>query len=571
MPDSEERTRQILAALQERAKELNCLYAVDEILSIRGLSMAEMAPRIIATIPQGWQYSAICQARLEVRGAVFRPEGFVETEWRQLADIVVEGERAGQIAVFYTEARPDADEGPFLKEERRLINAIAERIAFFLLQQKLRSTLQSWNDARAISTQEHPDWKVILNFIRKTDPRLLERITRKMINHLCGTGTQEADVLLQEFLMESPPAESVDENRPQERRALAALTKITEKAFDLAAGSWPEDELVQCLETWIEEEKASFLFDTLENPHSSLQAIADAIQRFQSANVDESKLSRSVQTSLRAALLRRVFSDNPSFVNVAKDHFALSDFYDIFPRVVHSSESHGKLGGKSAGLFLAAQVARRAPEGSRSLRESQGAADVVRRAPTASWSSFTTTTSRTSTTASTRRSSRSAQEYPHIVQVFKNSRFPPEIVQGALGRPRRLRRQAPSSCAARACSRTASGTAFSGKYKSLFLANQGTKTERLDALQDAIAEVYASIFGPDPIEYRARARPARLPRGDGDPDPGGGGHARRQVLPARLRRRGASATTSSAGRRASSARTGWCAWCRGWARARSTA
>ena len=47
------------------------------------------------------------------------------------------------------------------------------------------------------------------------------------------------------------------------------------------------------------------------------------------------------------------------------------------------------------------------------------------------------------------------------------------------------------------------GSAFSGKYKSLFLANQGTKRERLAALQDAIAEVYASVFGPDPIEYRA--------------------------------------------------------------------
>ncbi|MCF8432493.1 MAG: nucleotidyltransferase domain-containing protein, partial [Melioribacteraceae bacterium] len=47
------------------------------------------------------------------------------------------------------------------------------------------------------------------------------------------------------------------------------------------------------------------------------------------------------------------------------------------------------------------------------------------------------------------------------------------------------------------------GAAFSGKYKSLFLANQGSKSERLSALMDAIAEVYASTFSPDPIEYRA--------------------------------------------------------------------
>jgi hypothetical protein len=43
------------------------------------------------------------------------------------------------------------------------------------------------------------------------------------------------------------------------------------------------------------------------------------------------------------------------------------------------------------------------------------------------------------------------------------------------------------------------GSAFSGKYKSLFLANQGEKQTRLAALLDAVAEVYASVFGPDPI------------------------------------------------------------------------
>jgi hypothetical protein len=48
-----------------------------------------------------------------------------------------------------------------------------------------------------------------------------------------------------------------------------------------------------------------------------------------------------------------------------------------------------------------------------------------------------------------------------------------------------------------------SGASFSGKYKSLFLANQGSKQARLEALTDAIAEVYASVFAPDPISYRA--------------------------------------------------------------------
>ena len=128
------------------------------------------------------------------------------------------------------------------------------------------------------------------------------------------------------------------------------------------------------------------------------------------------------------------------------------------------------------------------------------------------------------------------REYPHIVQVFKNSRFPPEIVKGlsvALDdfddRPLIVRSSS--------LLEDRIGSAFSGKYKSLFLANQGTKSERLAALLDAIAEVYASIFGPDPDRVPRRARPPRHPRGDGHHDPGGGRHARRPLLPAGVRRR----------------------------------
>ena len=93
------------------------------------------------------------------------------------------------------------------------------------------------------------------------------------------------------------------------------------------------------------------------------------------------------------------------------------------------------------------------------------------------------------------------------------------------------------------------GSTFSGKYKSLFLANQGSKQERLAALQDAIAEIYASIFGPDPIEYRAERGLLDVHEEMGIMiqevvgKPGG------QVLPARLLRGWRSATTSSAGRR----------------------
>ena len=128
-------------------------------------------------------------------------------------------------------------------------------------------------------------------------------------------------------------------------------------------------------------------------------------------------------------------------------------------------------------------------------------------------------------------------EYPYIVQLFKNSLLLRRrscaglsVVLDDLDGPAR------SSCAARACSRTASAPPSRASTRACSWPTPGTKRERLAALIDAIAEVYASVFGPDPIEYRARARAARPPRGDGHPDPGGRRHAGRPLLPARLLR-----------------------------------
>jgi predicted nucleotidyltransferase len=94
------------------------------------------------------------------------------------------------------------------------------------------------------------------------------------------------------------------------------------------------------------------------------------------------------------------------------------------------------------------------------------------------------------------------QEYPYIVQIFKNSYFPPELLKDLsvalddLG-------NVPLIVRSSSLLEDRMGAAFSGKYKSLFVANQGTKQQKLAALTDAIAEVYASVFSSDPIEYRA--------------------------------------------------------------------
>ena len=124
--------RETIRSLQERAKELNCLYRVDEILGREAVSMEEAFAGVIAAIPPGWQYPAACQARIIWDDRSFASPGYVETEWRLSASLHQDHLDVGEIEVSYTAQMAEADVGPFLKEEVRLINTIAERLSGFL-------------------------------------------------------------------------------------------------------------------------------------------------------------------------------------------------------------------------------------------------------------------------------------------------------------------------------------------------------------------------------------------------------------------------------------------------------
>ena len=71
------------------------------------------------------------------------PANFEVTPWAQSAHIVVQDEIVGTIQVSYREQMPRSDEGPFLKEERKLLEAIAERIGSTVMQRRLRAVFEN--------------------------------------------------------------------------------------------------------------------------------------------------------------------------------------------------------------------------------------------------------------------------------------------------------------------------------------------------------------------------------------------------------------------------------------------
>ncbi|MBW2182745.1 MAG: PAS domain S-box protein, partial [Deltaproteobacteria bacterium] len=127
--------------LGERVKELNGLYSISKIVEETGISLEEMLQGIVDLIPPAWQYPEITCARIILGDQVYQTGNFEETVWKQANRFVVHGDQVGTLEVFYTEKRPEMDEGPFLKEERRLIEAIAERLGRIIERKRAEAEL----------------------------------------------------------------------------------------------------------------------------------------------------------------------------------------------------------------------------------------------------------------------------------------------------------------------------------------------------------------------------------------------------------------------------------------------
>lgn len=120
------------AALRERVKELTCLYGLVQLVERPGLSLAEILRGAADLLPGAWQYPEVAAARITLDENVYATREFVEGAQVQKAPLVVGGRRRGSVEVAYIETRPALDEGPFLREERSLIDAVARQIGLIV-------------------------------------------------------------------------------------------------------------------------------------------------------------------------------------------------------------------------------------------------------------------------------------------------------------------------------------------------------------------------------------------------------------------------------------------------------
>jgi len=494
--------------LKERVKELNCFYGISEIVKDDSLSLDEALQMIVDLLPSSWQHEEIACARIVVEGDEFKTDNYEDTEWKQQSVIEVEGEVVGSLEVCYLEERQEEDEGPFLIEERRLINAISELLGRFIEERRIKEELakkrkQVTAEGKDVITEEKQDWEVIIDLLMKTDPRTLLRMTRKMVYYLYRHENEKINALLSDVCpvnTDSGIPEWCGINMPNPKQDLQSLKVVQKEVFEIARESLKPNEISDLFHRWLKEDKARPLLLASQKKGTPLVEITDELNRFYDKPDSETALSPEDQMAIRTALIQRFFTDRLDYINIAKRYIEVKDFLPLLKHVVGPAQGAGKLGGKTSGVYLAQNILEREMDKDEELKNikfpkswyvtSDTMLDIIH------YNDLDEVFHIKYLNPNDIR-----QEQPFLEQIMKNAVIPSEIVENL----RKILRDIddnPIIVRSSSLLEDSFGAAFSGKYKSLFLPNTGTEDERLNQLTNAMTEVYASTFGPDPIEYR---------------------------------------------------------------------
>ncbi len=135
----------VATALYERIKELNCLYGISQLAELHIQSLDNLLQELVNFLPFSWQFPEVTCARIMLNGKTYLSEKFKVTPWRQSSQIYMFHEPVGEVGVFYLEECPPSDEGPFMKEERALLDAVAEQIGTISMRITAELELQEAN------------------------------------------------------------------------------------------------------------------------------------------------------------------------------------------------------------------------------------------------------------------------------------------------------------------------------------------------------------------------------------------------------------------------------------------
>lgn len=152
--------------LNERVKELTTLYKCSQILQTESKPIFEVLQEIVSILPDGWQYPSISAARILLGGMEFVTPNFTAFKHRQFSEFKTHHELSGTVEVVYLQDCPPEVEGPFLAEERNLLNMIADMIRIYLIRRHESEALKltEANQSATINNTNLHIWSVNLEY-----------------------------------------------------------------------------------------------------------------------------------------------------------------------------------------------------------------------------------------------------------------------------------------------------------------------------------------------------------------------------------------------------------------------
>jgi diguanylate cyclase (GGDEF)-like protein/PAS domain S-box-containing protein len=127
---------------RERMKELQAIYGLAELNTREGITLDNLYQEFASILPKSWQYPEITCVRVIIDSREFLTNNFTDSTWTLSSPVKVRGTVVGRIDVSYLENRPMFDEGPFLKEERMLLDTLAERIGRITERRRMEQKLE---------------------------------------------------------------------------------------------------------------------------------------------------------------------------------------------------------------------------------------------------------------------------------------------------------------------------------------------------------------------------------------------------------------------------------------------
>jgi hypothetical protein len=156
---------------RERLKELNTINRTTALIK-EGKGIEETLKQICMILPPGWQYPEFTCARIRFDEKEYTSNAFSQTRWMQLASFETLDAKKGAIEIYYTKEFIEIDEGPFLKEERDLIDNIASLVTGYL---------NAIAAHQIITKQKEPESNILSEeeFSLKTNRKLLQKFLNK--------------------------------------------------------------------------------------------------------------------------------------------------------------------------------------------------------------------------------------------------------------------------------------------------------------------------------------------------------------------------------------------------------